>query len=84
MPSADMIIYAAVSAFIAILLVIIGTLLLLGFNGIKDEIKGLREDIKEFDSEKTFLRAEIAAIKANCRAQIINGQHLHHRTTDEG
>jgi hypothetical protein len=83
MPSSDMIIYAAVSGLIAILLIIIGYLLMLGFQGIKEEIKGLRADIKEFDAEKVFLRSEIAAIKANCKAQASNGAHFHKRTEDE-
>jgi len=82
MPETDVIIYTVASAAIVLLITIIGALLMLGFNGIKEELKGLREDIKAFDNEKTFLRAEIAAIKANCAAQRDAGFHLHHRADD--
>lgn len=75
MPDTDTIVYALISGLIALLIAIIGALLMIGFNSIKEELKGIRSDLKDNAKDNTQMRAEIAAIRANCAAQRDNGIH---------
>lgn len=82
MPSTEMMIWAAISGAILLMLNMIKTLLKTGFDGLRDELSKiwikLDTNNKETADLRSEFRAEIAAIKANCKASV----YLHQRISD--
>lgn len=66
MPSSEAVIWTAISGLIILLITIIGFLLKYGLDGIKGEIRGLRDDIKKSDGDKEALKLEQERQKTRC------------------
>ncbi|OHC45716.1 MAG: hypothetical protein A2092_09650 [Rhodobacteraceae bacterium GWE1_64_9] len=66
MPSADLIIWTAISALIVMLIGLIAFLMKFGLDRILAEIQGLRNDIKEADNEKAEMKLKQERMETRC------------------
>ncbi|MDA8114997.1 MAG: hypothetical protein M0Z43_09775 [Acidithiobacillus sp.] len=73
MPTADTILWTAISALILIMLGIIGYLISTGFEGLKDQLKTIWEKIDTHQKQAEANALEIAAMKARCEERHSNG-----------
>lgn len=72
MPSADVVIWTAVSGMIVMMIALIAFLMKFGLDRILSEIQGLRTDIKESDTERNELKIEQERQKTRCH--MIHGE----------
>lgn len=66
MPSADVVIWTAVSAMIVMLIGLIAFLMKFGLDRILAEIKGLRDDIKQNDAERAKMELRQERMETRC------------------
>lgn len=84
MPSTDMIVWAAISGLIILMLGIIGYLVKSGFESIKTELSKIWDKLESNAQDNADIRVEMAAVKARCETLCAprNGDHYHRRIND--